>query len=84
MTTYTIYERGNGLPGVGERVYDASTGDVLEITSIDSHILTRQWAANRIVVTASVECHATDLDDEEFGALRDVRVSRGADMPVSE
>lgn len=74
MSTHEIYERGHGFPEVGERVYSSEDNAVYTVESIDSSILTRQFQANRIEVTLSYDCDPTDLSDEEFAELRELRV----------
>jgi hypothetical protein len=54
--THRIEERGNGLPSVGERIYD-SEGDVL-VVSERSPIHTAQWQSNYIYAV----CEATGED----------------------
>ena len=70
MSTHKISERGNGLPDTGERVYHAQDNTIYTVESIDSGILTKQFAANYVLATLEYECDAADLDDEEFNYLR--------------
>jgi hypothetical protein len=77
-STHIIYEHGQGFPGVGERVYDSADNSVYTVESIDSGILTRQWEANHIMATLEYECDATDLNGEEFDAIRATRIERNA------
>lgn len=79
MSTHTIYEHGNGLPDVGERVYSSEDNAVYTVASIDSHIMTRQYQANRVLATLEYDCDPTDLDDDEFEAIRELRVKAGED-----
>lgn len=79
MSTHTIYEHGNGFPDVGERVYSSEDNSVYTVASIDSHIMTRQYQANRVLATLEYNCDATDLDDGEFNSLRDLRIKTGED-----
>lgn len=75
-STHTIYEQGQGFPEPGERVYSSEENAVYLVDSIDSGILTVQWRPNRVLATLVYDCDPTELEDEEFAALRDARVER--------
>jgi hypothetical protein len=79
MSTHTIYEHGQGFPDVGDRVYCSETNTVHTVESIDSHILTRQGTANRMLVTLAYDCDPSDLDEGEFEAIIDLRIKVGID-----
>lgn len=74
MSTHLIFEAGQGLPDVGELVYEGASGQVYEIESIDSGILTRQWAANHVRATLISYGSAGDLDDDEWEVIRNLRI----------
>ena len=68
MITARIYERGNGLPAVGDRVYDAVSDTVYHVARIIGPIHTGAPGAGNYV-WAEVEdtgLSASDLSDEEY------------------
>ena len=76
MRNVIIEEQGAGLPDVGECVYDKQNNTIVMVESIDSGILTKQWANNYVHATVSDAGDPTELEDEEFKSLRPVTIRR--------
>ena len=68
MYTHVCYERGNGLPSVGDEVLIADDGGWHQIMRVasTSRIQTAQWQANHVYLTLeSAERDYDELSDEE-------------------
>ena len=66
----TITENGNGLPSVGELVYDATTDTVYRITGGCSRISTNGGGrGNSIQAVVEAIGSACDTDDDEWEAI---------------
>ena len=68
MYTHVCYERGNGLPSVGDEVLIADDGGWHQIMRVASRsrIQTAQWQANHVYLTLeSAERDYDELSDEE-------------------
>jgi hypothetical protein len=63
----TIIENGNGLPNVGEMVYDATSDTVYRITASDGRISTNgSGRGNSMTATVEDIGSASDLTDDEW------------------
>lgn len=71
-----IEERGNGLPGSGERIYHSDTDTVYEISAIDGPIHTAGGGGGNYIYVNVVDTglSAGDLSDAEWDELADVRI----------
>jgi len=67
----TITENGNGLPSVGELVYDATTDTVYRITGGCSRISTHSGGrGNSVEAVVEPIGSAGDTDDGEWEAIQ--------------
>lgn len=74
MSNHKISEAGEGLPDEGELIYNQMDSCLYEVESIDSGIQTAQWQANYVLATLSYVCEASDIGEEAFEDLRNLRV----------
>jgi hypothetical protein len=69
--TARLHEQGNGLPSIGELVYDANEGNVYRITGWTNH---GNIIGNCIDAELEYVGDASDISEDEWDSMSDVRV----------